>query len=53
MQVLEGHIRFTTEQQVAEHEKGQTLALKKQIQHNVPALKETFFLLTMAMAYLI
>ena len=49
VQVLEGHIKFTTEQQVAELQKGQMLALKKQIPHSVLALKETFFLLTMAM----
>lgn len=47
--VLEGHIKFTTEQQVAELDKGQMLALKKQIPHSVLAVKETFFLLTMAM----
>lgn len=49
VQVLEGRIKFTTEQQVAELEKGQMLALKKQIPHSVLALKETFFLLTLAM----
>ncbi len=49
VQVLEGHIRFATEQQVVELQKGQMLALKKQIPHSVLALKETFFLLTMAM----
>ena len=49
VQVLEGHIKFTTEQQVTELEKGQMLALKKQLPHSVFALKETFFLLTMAM----
>jgi quercetin dioxygenase-like cupin family protein len=49
VQVLDGHIKFTTEQQVTELKKGQMLALKKQIPHSVLALKETFFLLTMAM----
>lgn len=49
VQVLEGHIKFTTEQQDTELEKGQMLALKKQLPHSVLALKETFFLLTMAM----
>ena len=49
VQVLEGHIKFTTEKQVTELEKGQMLALKKQLPHSVFALKETFFLLTMAM----
>ena len=49
VQVLEGHIKFTTEEQVVELEKGQMLTLQKQIPHSVLALKETFFLLTMAM----
>ena len=49
VQVLEGQIKFTTEQQVTNLEKGQMLALKKQLPHSVFALKETFFLLTMAM----
>jgi quercetin dioxygenase-like cupin family protein len=49
VQVLEGHIKFTTEQQVVELQKGEMLALKKQIPHSVLALEETFFLLTMAM----
>jgi quercetin dioxygenase-like cupin family protein len=49
VQVLTGHIKFTTEQQVVELETGQMLALKKQIPHSVLAVKETFFLLTMAM----
>ncbi len=49
VQVLEGNIKFTTEQKVVELEKGQMLALQKQIPHSVLALKETFFLLTMAM----
>jgi quercetin dioxygenase-like cupin family protein len=48
VQVLDGHIKFTTEQQVVELEKGQMLVLKKQLPHSVLALKETFFLLTMA-----
>ena len=49
VQVLEGHIKFTTGQQVTELEKGQMLTLQKQIPHSVLALKETFFLLTIAM----
>lgn len=49
VQVLEGHMKFTSEHQVTELEKGQMLALKKQLPHSVFALKETFFLLTMAM----
>jgi quercetin dioxygenase-like cupin family protein len=47
--VLEGHIKFTTEQEVVELEKEQMLALQKQIPHSVFALKESFFLLTMSM----
>ena len=49
VQIIEGHIKFTTEQQVVELEKGQMLALKKQIPHSVVALKESFLLLTVAM----
>ena len=50
VQVLEGHIKFTTEQNTVELQKGQMLALHKKIPHGVVALKETFFLLTMALA---
>jgi len=49
VQVLEGHIKFTTEQDVVELKKEQMLALKKQMPHSVLALKETFLLLTMSM----
>ena len=49
VQVLEGHIKFTTEQQVTVLEKGQMLTLKKQLPHSVHALKESFFLLTIIM----
>ena len=49
VQVLEGHIRFTTDEQVVELQNGQMLALQKQVPHSVMALQETFFLLTMAM----
>lgn len=48
VQALEGHIRFTTEQKTAELQKGQMLALHKQVPHSVVALKESFFLLTLA-----
>lgn len=50
VQVLEGHIIFTTEAQTVELQKGQMLALHKLIPHSVLAAKETFFLLTLAMA---
>jgi quercetin dioxygenase-like cupin family protein len=46
---LKGILNFTTEQQVTELEKGQMLTLKKLIPHSVLALKESFFLLTIAM----
>ena len=49
LQVLEGHIRFTTEQQVTELTKGQMLTLKQEIPHSVFALKEAFVLLTIVM----
>jgi quercetin dioxygenase-like cupin family protein len=49
VQVLDGLIKFTTEQQVTELRKGQMLTLKQQIPHSVLALKESFFLLTIAM----
>jgi quercetin dioxygenase-like cupin family protein len=50
VQVLEGHVKFTTEQEATELEKGQMLALKSKIPHSVFAVKETFFLLTMVTA---
>ena len=49
VQVLEGHIKFATEPKTVELQKGQMLTLHKQVPHSVMALKETFFLLTMAM----
>lgn len=49
VQVLEGHIRFTTEPETVELQKGQMLTLHKKVPHSVLALKETFFLLTLAM----
>ncbi|MEJ7736934.1 MAG: cupin domain-containing protein [Chitinophagaceae bacterium] len=49
VQVLEGHMRFTTEPETVELQKGQMLALHKKVPHGVLALKETFFLLTLAM----
>lgn len=50
VQVIEGHIKFTAEQQRVDLQKGQVLALHKNIPHAVLALKETFFLLTLAVA---
>jgi quercetin dioxygenase-like cupin family protein len=49
VQVLEGHIQFTAAPEKVELQKGQMLALQKGIPHSVVALKESFFLLTMAM----
>lgn len=50
VQVLEGHIRFQTDQQQTELQKGQMLTLHKNIPHSVFAIKESFFLLTLAVA---
>lgn len=49
VQVIEGFIKFTTEPETVELGKGQMLALHKNVPHSVIALKETFFLLTLAM----
>ena len=49
VQVLEGQMRFTTEKQTAELNKGQMLALHEGIAHSVFANMETVFLLTLAM----
>jgi quercetin dioxygenase-like cupin family protein len=49
VQVLEGKLNFTTGQQTYEVEKGQMIALPENRTHSVVALKETFFLLTLAM----
>ena len=47
VQVLDGKINFTAEQQTVSLEKGQMIALQATIPHSVMALKESFFLLTM------
>lgn len=47
LQVLEGQIKFTTDLQSVELNKGQMLALHKCIPHSVLAIKETIFLLTL------
>lgn len=49
VQVLEGQINFTAAQQTLCLEKGQIIALQEKIPHSVFALKESFFLLTLAM----
>jgi quercetin dioxygenase-like cupin family protein len=46
VQVLSGKINFCTEQQTVLLQKGQMVALKRDIPHSVQALDESFFLLT-------
>jgi len=48
VQVLDGQIRFSTEQQQAELAKGQMLVLHAGIPHSVNAVEESVFLLTLA-----
>lgn len=50
VQVLEGKINFTTEQQEVTIDKGQMIALQENILHSVKALTDSFFLLTLAMS---
>ena len=47
LQVLEGQMLFTTEQQSVELGKGQMLALHENVPHSVLAKEETIFLLTL------
>lgn len=47
VQVLEGQIQFTTDQQSVKLGKGQMLALHERIAHSVKAIQETIFLLTL------
>lgn len=47
VQVLDGEIKFTAEQQTVSMEKGQMISLRENIPHSVLAIKESFFLLTM------
>ena len=48
VQVLDGKINFTTDDKEVEIEKGQMITLHKGIYHQVKALKESVFLLTIA-----
>ncbi|MBS1750571.1 MAG: cupin domain-containing protein [Bacteroidetes bacterium] len=48
VQVLEGEIKFTAEQQIVSLTKGQMVALQPKVQHSVEAETESFFLLTVA-----
>jgi quercetin dioxygenase-like cupin family protein len=47
VQVLEGHLQFTASGQTVDRQKGEMLALEKQVPHSVMAVRETFFLLTL------
>lgn len=49
VQTLEGKVNFATEQQIVIIEKGQMITLEANVFHSVTALKESFFLLTLAM----
>src|SRR5690554_457584 len=48
VQVLEGRIRFVTDEQTVERAKGEMLTLHEKIPHSVLALEESVFLLTHA-----
>jgi quercetin dioxygenase-like cupin family protein len=48
VQVLEGAIKFTAEPQAVHLEKGQMIALQEKMPHSVIAVRESFFLLTLA-----
>jgi quercetin dioxygenase-like cupin family protein len=47
LQVLEGKINFTTDDKSVILEKGQMIALHKDLAHSVTAIKESVFLLTL------
>lgn len=49
VQPVEGKIKFATAHESVELEKGKMIALEANILHSVKALKESFFLLTLAM----
>lgn len=49
VQVLEGKINFSAEEQSCILEKGKMIALHENIVHSVTALKDSFFLLTLSM----
>ncbi|MCP2045511.1 cupin domain-containing protein [Pontibacter sp. HSC-36F09] len=48
VQVVEGRIRFITEEQSVELAKGQMLTLQAHVRHSVEALEEAAFLLTVS-----
>ncbi len=47
VQVLDGEIKFSTDDQTVTLKEGQALALHKNIPHEVTAIKEAIFLLTL------
>jgi quercetin dioxygenase-like cupin family protein len=47
VQVLEGHMQFSTEEQTVDLSSGQMLALHENVPHSVLAKEETIFLLTL------
>ena len=49
VQVIEGKIDFSTANKTSRMEKGQMIALQENIMHEVKALTDSFFLLTLAM----
>lgn len=49
VQVLEGHMEFSTADSHTVLQKGQLLALSENIMHSVKAVEDTFFLLTLAL----
>ena len=49
VQVIEGKIEFTADEQITHLEQRQMIALQENIIHSVKALTERFFLLTLAM----
>lgn len=50
VQVLEGYIRFSTEEKAVDLAQGQLVTLKEHIPHDVLALEESLILLTIALA---
>lgn len=49
VQVLQGTIKFTADNQTISLQKGQMVSLQHNIPHSVTAVEESFFLLTLAM----
>ena len=49
IQVLEGEIKFSTDKETVHMQKGQMLVLHEMVSHNVIAMEESTFLLTLAM----